>query len=49
MTVIKLDKIPLAFIVSRDIFLISYKQNAEYIRVENKGKETETVTRFNLW
>jgi len=49
MTKVQLDYVPLAFTVYRDTFLISYKANAEYLRIDNKGKETESITRFNLW
>ena len=28
---------------------MTYKTNSEYIRVENKGKDAESVTRLNLW
>ena len=49
LTKVKLEHIPMAFTVYRDIFLISYNQYAEYIRIENKGKDIETDTRFSLW
>lgn len=49
MTLVKLEQVPLAMCVYRDIFLITYRENAEYIRVENKKKDNETVTRFYLW
>ena len=28
---------------------MTYKNNSEYIRVENKGKDSEAITRLNLW
>lgn len=34
MTKISLESVPEAFIVHRDIFLITYKTHAEYIRIE---------------
>lgn len=40
---------PVGFLVYRDIFLMTYKNNSEYIRVENKGKDSEAITRLNLW
>ena len=49
MTKINLDLVPVAFLVHRDIFLLTYKTHAEYIRIESKGKENESITRLNLW
>jgi hypothetical protein len=49
LTKVSLEQIPLSFLVHRDIFLINYKSHTEYIRIEGKGKETETLTRLNLW
>ena len=37
--------------VYRDIFVMTYTTHLEYIRIEAKGKEHETITRINplLW
>lgn len=33
--------------VYKDVFIILYKNSAEYIKIENKGNDNfETVTRF---
>ena len=40
---------PIAFLVYKDIFLITYKTHAEYVRVENKGKGQESVKTLTLW
>ena len=46
-----LDQVPHSFIVYRDIFVITYQTHLEYVRVDNKGKDSETITRINplLW
>jgi hypothetical protein len=43
--------VPLSFIVWRDIFVLTYSTHLEYLRVDNKGKEDESITRINplLW
>ena len=28
---------------------MTYKNNSEYIRIENKGKDSEAITRLDLW
>ena len=60
LTKLPLIKVPLGFTVYRDIFIVTYKDKegsrgsgasgeAEYIRVDNKGRDIESVTRFILW
>jgi hypothetical protein len=49
MTKISLEQVPVAFLVYKDIFLVTYKTHTEYIRIEAKGKESESITRLNLW
>ena len=46
-----LDQVPQSFIVYRDIFVITYQTHLEYVRIDNKGKDAETITRINplLW
>jgi hypothetical protein len=46
-----LDQVPQSFIVYRDIFVITYLTHLEYVRIDNKGKDSETITRINplLW
>lgn len=46
-----LDTVPHSFLVYRDIFVITYTTHLEYVRVDNKGKEIESLTRINplLW
>ena len=50
-TKFNLEQVPHSFVVCRDIFVITYKTHLEYVRVDSKGKENETITRINplLW
>ncbi len=48
-TSVLLKETPLAFLVYNDVFLVSNKESAEYIRIENKKKDNEAVVRFELW
>ena len=51
LTKLTLEQVPVACIVQRDIFVLTYPTHLEYIRVDNKGKDNEVVTRINplLW
>jgi hypothetical protein len=51
MTKFSLDNVPHSFLVYRDTFVITYVTHLEYVRVDNKGKDTECITRINplLW
>ncbi len=46
-----LDTVPHSFLVYRDIFVITYVTHLEYVRVDCKGKDNESLTRINplLW
>ena len=48
-TKFQLEQIPVSFVVYNDVYVVSYKTHAEYVRLENKGKEAETLTRLALW
>lgn len=48
-TKFQLEAIPVSFVVFNDVYVVSYKTHAEYVRLENKGKESETLTRLMLW
>eukprot|EP00347_Sterkiella_histriomuscorum_P020588 403337236 len=49
LTKVMLDYVPLGFTVYKDIFLITYRDFSEYLRIDNKGRDVESVTRFTLW
>jgi len=51
MTRVSLELVPSSFLVWRDIFVLTYPTHLEYIRLEDKGRDTETMTRINplLW
>lgn len=46
-----MEAVPQSFLVWRDVFVLTHSTHLEYIRLENKGRDTETVTRINplLW
>ena len=46
-TQFRLEEVPRNFIVYRDIFVFTYTNLLEYVRVEGKGKETEQIIRIN--
>ena len=46
-TQFRLDEVPKNFIVYRDIFVFTYTNHLEYVRVDGKGKESESITRIN--
>jgi hypothetical protein len=45
------EHVPYSFIVYRDIFVLTYATHLEYVRLENKGKDNESLVRINplLW
>jgi len=46
---VELEFVPQGFTVHKDVFIVAYKEHSEYVRIDNKRRDNESVTRFMLW